>query len=233
MNKLTFLSLIFVVFATGAYAQTKTPSLSVTPEKASPTKTTTEKSIETLKEKIADKVDELRSNNTQLTAGLIVSIKKGSIEIITDDSKNLTVSVDESLTKVFDIVKNSKKEIKADDLEKGDYIIVSGPLVENTVNSNEVYRDLVFTVSSGQITEVDKENNTVDVITHDKEEMTLDIEKTTKQQIMDIKSLELAKTGISKYKTGDTIHFIAEKQDEKESSSQTALRILIIPQEYF
>jgi hypothetical protein len=137
------------------------------------------------------------------------------------------------LTKTYDIVKNQKKEIEATALKKGDYILVSGPAVESAITANEIYRDNVYIVSSGQITSIDKEAFTVDVVTPDKEELTLDIETGTKQQIMDIKTLELSKTGFSKFKTGDTIHFVAQKKSDSKIKTLSTIRILIIPQEYF
>ena len=57
--------------------------------------------------------------------------------------------------------------------------------------------------------------------------------KATTQQLMDIKTLELSKVGFSKYKEGDTIHFVFKKIAGAKENRYTALKVVIIPQEYF
>jgi hypothetical protein len=49
---------------------------------------------------------------------------------------------------------------------------------------------------------------------------------------MNSKDLSLEKAGFSKYRVGDTLHFIIEKP-AVEAKTVPAIRTLIIPQEYF
>lgn len=89
-------------------------------------------------------------------------------------------------------------------------------------------------MKSGKITEVNKDDYYIKVITSTKDTITLDIENATSMTMMDIKSLEAAKVGFSKLKEGDTIHFTVKRTgDEKEQNRYSAERLLIIPQEYF
>lgn len=231
MNRIITSSIIIVsaaIVVGSVFAQTKSASPTVTP---SPTPGTTEKSIENLKEKIANKVEELRKENKNVVAGTIAKINKDSVDITTDNQKTITVSIDDTLTTLYDITSGKEKEIKFDSLDKEDYIVVSGPVVETTVNANIIYIDTPVTVAQGHITNIDKDNFTIDVVTSEKEELTLDIETTTKQTIMDVKTLDIKTVGFSKIKIGDTIHFSA--RSGKDDKKKSAIRIFIIPQEYF
>ncbi len=138
------------------------------------------------------------------------------------------------MTKFFQVIGATKKEIKQSQIEKGDYIIVTGPVVDKTINANFVYMDDKYLVKNGKITEVDKEAYSIKITTAEKDNFTLDVETSTKQQILNIKTLEVETVGFSKIKEGDTIHFVVIKTgQEKEVNRFPAEKILIIPQEYF
>ena len=70
------------------------------------------------------------------------------------------------------------------------------------------------------------------MITSEKDEYTLSIEKNTVQRIMHAKTLAIEKAGFSKYKVGDSIHFVSEASKAEEKQI-IALRTVIIPQEFF
>jgi hypothetical protein len=114
-----------------------------------------------------------------------------------------------------------------------DYIIISGPPLENSITANNIYRDIEYIVSSGKVTEVSSADFTVKVITVDKDNYTLNIENSTKQQLLDIKTNTLSPTGFSKIKIGDTIHFVAKKPADIQKLEVSTDKIIIIPQEYF
>jgi len=138
------------------------------------------------------------------------------------------------LTKIYQIRNNQKNEIKLSQIKKDDYLVVNGPTSETTVSANYIFADEQYLVDVGKITEVDKENYSLKIITSDKETIGLDIETSTKQTILDIKTLELNRTGFSKIKEGDTIHFVIRKSlPNADKTNFLAIKILIIPQEYF
>ena len=126
-----------------------------------------------------------------------------------------------------------KKEIKADDIAKNDYVIVSGVVADNIITANVVLIDENFLVDSGKITEINKDSYNVKVSTSDKNIYSLDIETYTKQYIMNIKTLNLERIGFSKVKEGDTVHFVVKKIFSEKNNNYLAIKILIIPQEYF
>lgn len=231
------LTLVVMLSASPAViAQTAKPTeatQSATTKTVSPSaQVTVTEEIQDLKEKIATKVAELRKKNQRAVAGIIIAIKDLNITIKTDNG-DYDIKVDEALTKVYTIG-TTKKEIKAGELKKDSYIIVTGPMLDKTIDANYIYQDEQFIVKAGKITDINKDDFYIKVLTTDKDTYTLDIENSTTQQLMDIKTLSLDKIGFSKLKEGDTIHFVFKKTGtEKEVNRYTALRVVVVPQEYF
>lgn len=222
-----------LVSGTTVYGQTmqKDASPSANTE-ASPSAEVTKTEITDLKEKIATKVAELRKKNQKAIAGRITAIKGSTITIKTADDTEYEIKVDSDLTKAY-LIGTTKKDIKVSDLKVGLYIITTGPILDKTVDANYIYQDESFTVLSGKITEINKDDFSIKVLTTDKDTYTLDIENSTNQTLMDIKTLALDKIGFSKLKEGDTIHFVIKKTGTETEKRFTAIKLVIIPQEYF
>lgn len=234
-NIILFLPLMLSIFAVSgmviAQTQTATPSETVKTSTASAVDDT---EIKTLKEKIATKVAELREKNNKAVSGTVTTVTTNTMKIKSYDEKEYEVKIDEALTKAYEIVNNQKKEIKLQDIKKGAYIIVTGDLNDKTIAANFIYMDELYIVTSGKVSEVNKEDYYIRVLTTDKETYTLDIETFTKQQMLNIKTLEAEKVGFSKVKEGDTMHFVVKKTGkEQEVNRFAAQKIFIIPQEYF
>lgn len=206
----------------------QSPSISAS---SSPT-ITVDKDIEKLKEKIANKVSEIRKKNNKAVSGFVVSNDGNTMKINNNGEEN-QVKFDDTLTKYFKILGTQKKEIKADDIKKNDYAIVSGVVADNIISANVVLIDENFLVDSGKITEINKDSYNIKVLTSDKNIYSLDIETYTKQFIVNIKTLDLERVGFSKIKEGDTVHFVVKKTGEEKNNNYSAIKILIIPQEYF
>ncbi len=212
-----------------AQTKTLTPSISVS---VSPTVASVDKDIQNLKEKIANKVSEIRKQNNKAVSGFVVSNDGNTMKINNNGEEN-QVKFDNTLTKYFKILGTQKKEIKADDIKKNDYAIVSGVVADNIINANVVLIDENFLVDSGKIIEINKDSYNIKVLTSDKNTYSLDIETYTKQFIVNIKTLDLERVGFSKIKEGDTVHFVVKKTGEEKNNNYSAIKILIIPQEYF
>jgi Cu/Ag efflux protein CusF len=210
----------------GTMAQT--PSITAS---SSPT-VVIDKDIQQLKDKIANKVSEIRRQNNKAVSGFVVS-NDGNIMKINNNSEENQVKFDDTLTKYFKIAGAQKKEIKADDIKKNDYAIVSGVVADNIISANVVLVDENFLVDSGKITEINKDSYNIKVSTSDKNIYSLDIETYTKQFIVNIKTIDLERVGFSKIKEGDTVHFVVKKTNEEKNNNYSAIKILIIPQEYF
>lgn len=221
-----FLSLLFIHGF--VLAQTGTQSA----QQVSPTSIPEDKDIQNLKDKIATKVAELREKNNKAMSGFISTISGLTIKIKDENDVEYDIKLDDALTKYYQIVGAQKKEIKLSDIKKGMFIIVTGIANDKIINANIVYVDEMFLVKLGKITQVDSAGFSLKVLSSDKDSYTLDIETTTRQQMINVKTLEVERAGFSKIKEGDTIHFVVKKTgDEKNTYSPT--KILIIPQEYF
>lgn len=228
---ITLMVLAFFLTATNSFGQTKTASSAAT---VSPTPSREQIEINNLKEKIATKVAELNKVNQLAVAGVVTQTSSGEFKIKTSDEQEYTIKVDNLLTKYYSVVTGQKISLKNSDIKKGMYIIVSGPQIDKTITANSIWVDEEFFVLVGKVTQVNKDDLSVTVATSEKDTYTLDVETSTKQQIINIKTLDVEKTGFSKIKEGDTIHFVVKKAQKNRDVNQfSAVRILIIPQEYF
>jgi hypothetical protein len=187
--------------------------------------------VKNIKEKLASIT---RKKDQRAVAGYC-KIIDNKISLIDSGGLEYAVLFDESLTKVYHIAGSSKKEIKSKDLKQDMYIVVTGPTVDKSVSANEVLVDDVYIVQSGKIIEINKSDYFIKITAQDKEEYTLDIEAGTKQNMVNPKTLEIEKTGFSKIKEGDIVHFAAKKDrsDKNSKNRFAAQKILVIPQEYF
>lgn len=191
-----------------------------------------EKNAQLLKDKIATKVAELTKKNNTVITGTIKTILNENLEITLSDNSTQKVTTDDLLTVYKSADRASVKTLKRQDLAKGDYVVIFGTALEGETAANTVYKQAQYDVLDGQIIAVNKTDFSLDVVTTEKEEYTLDIERTTNQLLTDPKTLTTEKTGFSKIKAGDRIHFVVAHQN-KRLKRTTAVRILIIPQEYF
>jgi hypothetical protein len=218
--------LVALVIVVPIFAQTASPS-------ASPTGEASDTAIEKLKEKVANKVTEIRRKNNKAVAGTVIAKNTGSLKIITNEEVEYEIKLDDALTKYFQILGTKKQEIKTEDIEINDYAIITGVLADNSITANTVFIDERFLVMSGKISQVDKENFTLTIVTTAKEEIDLDVENTTKQSMVNIKTHEAEPSGFTKIKEGDTIHLVVSRPLNSKEGNYTAKKILIIPQEYF
>lgn len=213
-----------IVMAQGTLAPSVTSS-------SSPT-IVVDKDIQQLKDKIANKVSEIRKENNKAISGFVLKIDGNTMKLNNTENVN-QVKFDDTLTKVFKVLGTSKKEIKINDITKDDYAIVSGVVADNIITANVVLIDENFLVDSGKITEINKENYNIKVLVSDKNTYSLDIETSTKQYMVNIKTLLKETVGFSKLKEGDIVHFVVKKTGIEKDNNYSAVKILIIPQEYF
>ncbi len=228
------LALIIILLSqTFVFAQTGTQSA----QQISPTVSIEDKNIKNLKEKIATKVAELREKNNKAVSGFVTAISGLTIKIKDENDVEYDIKLDDALTKYSQIIGTQKKEIKLSDIKKETFVIVTGVANDKIINANIVYVDEMFLVKSGKITQVDSVNFSLKVLSSDKDSYMLDVETTTKQQMINVKTLEAERVGFSKIKEGDTIHFVVKKTGQENppagGNTYTAIKILIIPQEYF
>lgn len=213
-----------------AYAISPSTEPSTTPKTEE--KKPIDDTIKTIKEKIENKVEEINKTSKKVVAGILDKIEDDSLELTNEDGKGFKVSTDDTITKFFLSTVKKTQAIKRDDLEKGDKLIIFGPIIEDQISANKIFKQTPYITAQGEITNLDKDNFSIDMVTSDKEEVSLDIEESTTQRIMDTKKLTFAKAGFSKYKVGDRIHVVYVKP-VKEGAKASVVRTLIIPQEFF
>lgn len=192
-----------------------------------------EKAIQDFKEKVATKVAELQAQNNKAVSGFVNNISGSTLTIKDENDVAYEIKPDESIAKYYQVVGSQRKEIQLSDIKKGSFIIVMGVANDKVINANSIYVDEMFLVKSGKITQVDSTNFALKVLSSDKDTYTLNIETLSKQQMINVKTLEEEKIGFSKIKEGDTIHFVVKKTGTEKDNTYSAVKILIIPQEYF
>lgn len=202
-------------------------------EKISSVSASDEKQIVELKEKVASKVAQLQKKNIQGIAGYITQIKNDSFFIQNQKGDTYQINTDPIVTKYYQIIDDQRKEINKEDLSKDQYVIIDGIINGNQVEANAIYIDEYFLINSGQVVEINKNEYWIKVLTLEKENLILDIETYTKKFLLNIKNLQLETIGFSKIKEGDNVHFIIKKKGLKPFERASALRLIIIPQEFF
>lgn len=213
-------------------AQTKSPTPTSKTVSTTPTETLNI-DVQRLKDKIATKVAELRKESDTVVAGHIEKVEKNGVIVVTTEGKKFTLAYDDTVTKIISLLTGKAEEASFDDLKKGAYVVASGIPIEQVVNASIVYIDKEYAVVSGKVTDLDAKKFTLNVLTSEKDQYTFDIETSTKQSLLDTKTFKTQKTGFSKIKVGDTVHIVFEKSSDAKKSQFTALRLLVIPQEFF
>lgn len=212
-------------------AQTKTTD-TPTPTTKNSKETPQQSAIDDLKKKVESKVSQLKNSNKKTIAGYVtaVSDKKVSIQ---SDTDSYDIDIDKDVTTVYKINGTSTSEVEASTIKKDDYLLINGPEIGKSVTANAIYIDEHYISKSGKIIEVNSDNYYIKVTTLEKDTITLDIERGTTDQMLDIKTLKLDTVGFSKLKEGDNIHFTAKKGAGKDDNRYSAIKTIIIPQEYF
>lgn len=215
-------------------AQTTTPKASPT-VKATPTEADSDLDAEVnkLKEKVAETVSEMKGKSEKAVSGVVQTVTKDEL-VIKEGNNQYTASLDNTLTKYYEIAGTNTRDLNAEDIKKGDYVFVRGPEISAEITANAVYKDSSYMVLTGKITEVNSEDYTINIISLDKINYTLDVQTRTSQQMLNIKTLALEKIGFSKLKEGDSIHVVVQANLENANTTRyDAERFLIIPNEYF
>lgn len=236
MKKIYYsLSLIFVttfLMLPITNGQTAEPSVTQTAESTpKPTVVSAEKKllntqIQNLKDKIATKVAEISASSRQVVAGIIESKSEGGF-VVNQGSKTVKVTVDAEVTSYENLI-NSKTSITLKSLEKNDYVVLEGVMLNDEFSTEKVYLQNQYEFLTGQIIGVEKKDYTIEIVTTDQETIVVDIEKSTIQNSIDPKSLKIVTAGFADYKTGSKIQFVVLSRGT-EKGKASGVRMLIIP----
>lgn len=215
----------------------ETPAVSVTPsgeETASESATTNPADLRKLRDRLASVVAQLRKKDEQLVVGELKTVDTATLAIDTIAGAVQTVQLDETLTKYYKITGAAKEDITLKDLKTGEYVIVTGMRTEGTFSANEVYVDEPFDSKAGRVTEVNSTDYSFKLETFDKETITVDIDRSVTQEILNTRALSLEGASFARIREGDTVHIVYPVTSIKKQVTRiTPTRILIIPLAYF
>ncbi len=201
-------------------AQTATSSAKPTAEK-----NLLNDQIKRLKDKIATKVAEISKSSKQVLAGTIQSINNDTITILSE-GKTVKAITDSEVTKYLNLV--GVKKIGVENLKKGNYIVLTGVMLNNEFSIENLILQNQYEFLSGTVGAVNKQGYFIDVITTTQETLSIDIEKSTIQKKVNINKSIIETSGFADYKVGDRIQVVIQKR-EKETSRVPGIRTLIIP----
>lgn len=225
MKILTYVSLAIIaissVFPVFAQSPSATPSGAL------------DKELDKIKVKVAERVEALNKDE-KAVAGKIKAMGSQEWDLETSEGSQARISVDETLTRFYEVAGTQTKELKKDQVKEGDYVFVTGPEIDDVVTANAIYRDQVYMVFSGKITEVNSTDFSIKVLSVDKSTYTIDVETKTASRMFNIKTKALDKIGFSKLKEGDSVHVVVKSDLKKPTQDRfSAERIAVIPNEYF
>lgn len=183
--------------------------------------------IEELKEKVAERVAELKKGKASGLYGVVKSATEEAF-ILTVDGDEYSVQLDED-AKVYSIdTRLRKKEVKLSDFEKDTKVSMIG-----TVNTEEKTAVATVVVSrtpnliiTGTVMEVSTKDGTITVEDLAGSSSIVDIEVTTDINTFDAEENEIAEIGLSKIETEVTAIVYGY---ENEDGNITGNRILILP----
>lgn len=231
MKKVLILFLILFFSTSYVYSQEETtdsptPTVKEEEKKEKEAENETDDKIQELKEKVADKVAELKKEKLGGITGNLQSASEEAL-IITIDEVEYSVQLDED-THIYSLDKNLKKqEIKLTDIDKNEIITVIGTIdtEEKTAQALVIVKRTSPLSLVGKVDSVSTKDGTITLTTLEGETQTVDYEVSTKSLMFDPQKQETVKIGLSKITEGAKIHVWAIKNEETTS----ALRILILP----
>lgn len=224
MRKLPYLLTLLVIIASHfsfiASAQAKSPT--ATPEASEEAEL---KTIEKIKEMVADKVSKLNLVEKRGFVGVVQDTSNTQITVQDIHGKKRFVDIDE-LTKFQDSI-GSSKTFGISDITKGNRLAFVGNYNKDT---ERLLARFVTKTSSipqyiqGTVTAVDDDEYTITVTTNKNEKKTVDIEKsTTTKQYSHEDGVQ--KSGFSQIEEGEKI-LVVGFPDEDDSTRLSASRIL-------
>jgi hypothetical protein len=219
--KKNFLPLALLFFPIAVFAATPTAS-------PSGVKKDTQIKIDTLKERLATKVAELKKTSPKALYG---SVTQTSISTLTVDTAQKAVKIElYDDIGVYQILKGKRTKLAVDDVAKNDIVTIFGEYDETL---DIVTASYIFIEASsepkrihGFITSIDKKTNMFVLKGVDGTNYTIDVESATKTQEWTGDG-GVVKSGFSKLVVGNFVS-IWGTEDEKIPDQYEAIRILLI-----
>lgn len=183
------------------------------------------KTIEKIKDMVADKVSKLNIIEKRGFIGTVQDVSNTQITVQDIHGKKRFIDIDE-LTKFQESI-GSSKTFGISDVEKGDKLSFVGQYNKDT--ERLLARFVTYTNSipeyiSGTVSKIDAKNFTITVTTPKNENYTVDIERSTNTRSYDSED-GMQKSGFSQISEGEKI-LVVGFADEEEDDRYAASRIL-------
>lgn len=212
-------------------ALTTTPTVTLAP-KLSPTGGGLDKEqklidqINSLKEKVASKVAELKLVEKQGIIGAVEEVEGNKITAVDLNNETRIIDVDE-LTKFSS--PSAKASFGISDITKGTTLGVIGLYNKQSKRILARFVDVITVPQyiSGAISDIDKANYTVTVLSDDQNKTIVDIENFTKISSYTDDN-DITKSGFSKLTVGDRVYTVGYP-NKNEKHRITGTRILVFP----
>src|SRR3989339_61188 len=160
-----------------------------------------------LKQKLEEKVLQLRNNPKRVISGPIKAIGEKSLTLgIGTDS--IKVTVEPEITNFFNVSGYDLETISFADLQKGERVTAFVSDIGGDQISYTVYQEPALTVAAGKVSNIDEDNYEVTIIDFDKSSFGADIQVSTIQNLYNLKSQKIEKAGFSKLAIGQRIFAI-------------------------
>jgi len=226
-----FITVINIIFLTpiAAWAVSPTPSKTISPTKVSTPSATIEeeqKSIQKIKEMVANKVAKLKLVEKRGILGTVKEVSNSQITVFDQTNRIRFIDIDE-LTKFQESI-GSSKTFGISDIKAGDILGFVGTYNKDT--RRLLARFVTKTTSipkhyTGIITGVNLKDFSFTIYTTEGTKKTIDVETSTKTRGYSAGDDDIQKSGFSKMKIGERILVVGfDSEDEKDRVS--ASRIL-------
>lgn len=157
-----------------------------------------------LKEKLEDKVLELRNSPKRVVSGEVKSIND-KIVTIANGSQIEKITVEPEITNFFSVNAYQLEPVEFNDLDKGQIITAFISDIGGEEISYTVYQEPQITVAAGKVSNIDEDNYQITIIDYDKSSYGADIQVATTQNLYNLKSRQIEKAGFSKLAIGQRI----------------------------
>ena len=165
------------------------------------------KEADVLKEKLEDKVLELRNSPKRVVSGQIKTIKD-KVLTITSGSEVIKVTVEPEITNFYSLNNYNLEAIEFENLQTNDLITAFISDIGGEEISYTLYQEPLITVAAGKISNIDEDNYKMTIIDYDKSSFGADVQVNTIQNAYNLKSRLVEKSGFSKLTIGQRIFAI-------------------------
>lgn len=170
-----------------------------------------------LKEKLEEKVLELRDKAKRVVVGRVKEITADNV-ILDRGGASEKVKLEREVTDFYEVAARDLSKISIDDVNKGDLLTVFVSEIGGEEKSYTVYKEEDKSLLAGKISGIDKNNYQISVINFDKTTTAVDIETSTVQEVFNRKTKTKEEYGFSKLTIGDYIYAILTLRDGSSGS---------------